>query len=98
MASSANATRRELAQEIGKDLSQFTEDLVKGLRAATPKRSGRAAAGWTASAKPGYDNYNTVVTQNSVPYIQRLNEGYSKQAPAGYVEKTIDETLRKSNK
>lgn len=98
MANSANATRRQLAQEISKDLGQFTAELVKNLRIETPKRSGRAASSWTASTKPGYDNYNTVVTQNTVPYIQRLNEGYSKQAPAGYVEKTIDETLRKNNK
>jgi hypothetical protein len=98
MASAASATRRELAQDIGKDLGQFTTDLVKNLRASTPKRSGRAAAGWTATTRPGSDNYNTVVTQNTVPYIQRLNEGYSRQAPAGYVQKTIDDTLRKSNK
>lgn len=28
---------------------------------------------------------------NSVPYIRKLNAGHSKQAPAGFVEKTVQE-------
>lgn len=30
-----------------------------------------------------------LVIFNTIPYIQRLNEGYSRQAPAGFVEKAI---------
>lgn len=30
--------------------------------------------------------YTPVIIQNNVPYISRLNDGHSKQAPAGYVE------------
>jgi hypothetical protein len=96
MSSNASQTRRELAQDISKDLGKFEDELVKALKAATPRRTGRAQAGWTATRAPGVDNYNTVLTQNSVPYIGRLNEGSSKQAPAGFVEKTIDEVTRKN--
>lgn len=35
--------------------------------------------------KPGQDIYIT----NNQPYIKRLNEGYSSQAPAGFVERSI---------
>jgi hypothetical protein len=27
---------------------------------------------------------------NNLPYIQRLNEGHSQQAPAGFIEKAVD--------
>lgn len=30
---------------------------------------------------------------NFVPYIQRLNEGYSRQAPSGYVDEIIDRNV-----
>ena len=30
---------------------------------------------------------------NNVPYIRRLNYGHSKQQPAGWIERAIDETL-----
>jgi hypothetical protein len=31
----------------------------------------------------------TVYISNNLPYIQRLNEGYSAQAPSGFVEKSL---------
>lgn len=37
----------------------------------------------------------TIVTiQNNLPYAGRLNDGHSKQAPAGFVEAAIDQALR----
>lgn len=38
-----------------------------------------------ANKKPGQKIYIT----NNLPYIRRLNEGHSKQAPAGFVERSI---------
>lgn len=38
-----------------------------------------------AAKKPG----ETIWISNVLPYIRRLNEGYSKQAPAGFVERAI---------
>lgn len=35
--------------------------------------------------KPGRKIYIT----NNLPYIRRLNDGYSKQAPAGFVERAV---------
>ena len=37
------------------------------------------------SKRPGQVIYIT----NNLPYIQRLNEGYSKQQPAGFVERAL---------
>ena len=38
-----------------------------------------------AKKKPGRKIYIT----NNLPYIRRLNDGYSKQAPAGFVERSV---------
>lgn len=32
---------------------------------------------------------DTILISNNLPYIRRLNDGYSKQAPAGFVEDAI---------
>lgn len=42
------------------------------------------------SKKPG----DTIHIANNVPYIKRLNEGWSAQAPAGYIEKAINTALQ----
>lgn len=36
-----------------------------------------------------YEFGEKIFLTNNVPYIQRLNEGHSKQAPAGFVQKAI---------
>ena len=38
-----------------------------------------------AKKKPGQKIYIT----NNLPYIRRLNDGYSKQTPAGFVERSV---------
>ena len=43
---------------------------------------------WIGKHKPGQDIY----ISNNLPYIKRLNEGWSKQAPAGFVEAAIQRT------
>lgn len=52
---------------------------------------GRAKQSRTAieQARP----YDTLWLVNNLPYIQRLNEGWSKQAPAKFVERSIGEIL-----
>lgn len=37
---------------------------------------------------------DTVFITNNLPYIRRLNEGYSKQAPAGFVDSAILKAVR----
>ena len=44
-----------------------------------------------AAAPPGAPLYVT----NNVPYIRKLNEGSSPQAPAGFVEKAVREAVDK---
>lgn len=36
-----------------------------------------------------YKIQDTILISNNLPYIQRLNDGWSKRAPAGFVESAI---------
>lgn len=36
----------------------------------------------------------SVFISNNVPYIGRLNEGYSSQAPAGFVQRAVEKAIR----
>jgi hypothetical protein len=53
----------------------------------TPKRTGRAAAGWEKDGSPGKD----LAAVNSVPYVGYLEKPYvkSKQAPQGIIGPTL---------
>ncbi len=52
---------------------------------------GRAAVmAWSLADGPLYVN-------NNAPYILRLNDGHSKQQPAGFIERSIDEAYALTN-
>lgn len=77
------------------EVNNLIRDIAKDLRIETPKRSGRASRSWLTH---GYRLGDTdVIIENKVPYIERLNEGHSKQAPAGFVEDVIDSRVQKYN-
>lgn len=62
---------------------------VEGEAGSTQEESGQLAlaAGeqQLALKKPG----DTIFIQNNAPYIRRLNDGYSAQEPAGFVERAV---------
>jgi len=63
---------------------KVVEHLVRDLRDATPVDTGRARDSWRVtqeSAKP-----SSFSVTNSTEYIQYLNQGSSKQAPAHFIE------------
>lgn len=67
----------------------YLEAHVEGIAGSTQEESGQLAlaAGeqQLALKKPGEPIY----IQNNAPYIRRLNEGYSQQEPAGFVERAV---------
>lgn len=44
-----------------------------------------------------YKSGDTMYIQNNQPYIQRLNEGYSEQAPSRYIDQIIDEEVARAD-
>lgn len=55
-----------------------------------PVDTGAARASWGAQGGAGIwyeqDDGTTIVQGSRLPYIQRLNEGWSTQAPAGFLD------------
>jgi hypothetical protein len=77
---------------LGKDLEKVLNKKVKEIaqltydqaRAHTPIRTGNARRNWTKDVR---DRDFTI--ENRVPYIERLEQGWSKQAPNGIIMPTI---------
>lgn len=74
--------------EIGKAAEGTVDDPSEyGFAAATTKARAKLAGndGQSSSLRPQRDVHIT----NNLPYITPLNQGHSKQAPAGFVEEAI---------
>lgn len=51
----------------------------------------QAGAVWSAAAAiKGKQPEQAVYIDNNLPYIQRLNQGHSKMAPAGFIERALE--------
>lgn len=61
-----------------------TKFAVESLQSVTPVLTGYAASRWTHEMEDGVG-----VITNDAPYIDRLNEGHSKQAPPKFIELTL---------
>lgn len=65
-------------------------DLLAGLQLATPVDTGEARNSWQLESTD-----DETVVQTSSPYMNRLNNGHSKQAPAGFIENVIDAVTKR---
>ena len=70
-----------LVEDIGKDT-------LRTAKANTPIRSGNARRNWKKSDSPGLFEVS-----NSVPYIEQLERGRSRQAPRGIIKPTVKKTF-----
>lgn len=52
-------------------------------------KSGQGAISQGKDAIQGYKSGSSINITNNLPYIERLNDGWSAQAPAGFVEKAV---------
>ena len=95
MAKTPKLTVRDLREEFRVPLQKVADEIYRELVRTTPKRTGHASRGWTKPEQISRDDFNAVITTNSVPYVPYLNEGHSAQAPAGYIEDTIDKIVRR---
>jgi len=80
-------------QELQRFVDRYTgilqDEILANIRPRTPIDSGQARRGWRKED-------NRVV--NRVPYIQRLEQGWSKQAPRGFVNQSIKTAIRNTNR
>lgn len=82
---------RRVTIVLDETLEQTKEEVLNTLEAEIKKRTpidtGRARRGW--------QQRQTDTLRNDVPYIGRLEDGYSRQAPRGFTTQAINATARK---
>jgi len=87
----------ESLKELEDTILQFRQMLATEFKSQvvprTPIDQGRARAGWQQR-----NSGKNISVENSVPYIERLERGYSRQAPRGFVNQAISATIAKTNK
>lgn len=88
--SGINATMRVLEQIIEREKTALQDTYASEVRSRTPIDKGRARRGWQKRSS-GKDK----IISNKVPYIGRLENGYSKQAPTGFIKQAKSATLSK---
>ncbi|MXO94293.1 hypothetical protein GRI62_11870 [Erythrobacter arachoides] len=71
--------------EALKTAHNIVKELKKEPPVGTPRKNGIARNGWDVD-----ENGDAPVIFNNVEYINALNNGHSKQSPAGFVEAAID--------
>lgn len=88
---------RRCVLETPRDTGAASGDWLASV--GSPNNSGsdnldrQAAINQGSAVISGADDYETIYIQNNEPYIQRLNEGWSEQAPSGYIDKIITEEV-----
>jgi hypothetical protein len=68
---------------------KIATDIYADLLRETPVDTGQARGGWQMDLVGGQQHI-----QNAVPYIDKLNNGHSKQAPAGFIDAIVDRHTR----
>ena len=89
--------QKDTLGELENTILQFRQALATELKSQivprTPIDQGRARAGWQQR-----QSGKNISVENDVPYIQRLQRGYSKQAPRGFVDQAIGAAISNTNK
>ncbi len=101
-----NRIAKDLGIETDKVVRKVTLELWNGITLKTPVDTGRARGNWNLSEGDANTSVNKGATSiqsyreptgkkaiyitNSLPYIQALEKGSSKQAPTGMVEITTN--------
>jgi len=96
-----NAIDKDVADAVSKISFRALSSVIK----KTPIDTGRAKNSWNlsegkidtsldSSVRDEISGKKDVFITNSLPYINRLENGYSKQAPKGMVAITINELVR----
>lgn len=87
------AMMQKLKAEIDQ-FSTFVADTFKSeVVPRTPIDTGRARRGWQQRQLGSQQ-----IIENQVPYIERLERGYSKQAPRGFVKQAVTATINKTKR
>jgi hypothetical protein len=81
---------REVKELANKDIENLIHYSTDQLKAITPVDKGTARMGWYDEIERNrYGGFSGGNIINEVPYIGRLNAGWSQQAPKYFIEQTL---------
>lgn len=86
------ALLKGIDQEIDRMVQETADAYESTARAKTPIKTGNARRNWR---QPKRANKRGFDVENRVPYIERLEEGSSRQAPRGIIGPTLDTVKRR---
>jgi len=88
-----NATKAtaDLKKSIDQTVRSVAKTFFDEVKKRTPVRSGLAKRSWRFNKKSA----RSFSVDNKQPYIGRLDEGYSKQAPRGMTRPALREVIAK---
>lgn len=75
---------------VGSPNTSTQPPYAPGTGGSTGQANISAALAQGRAAVLGAGHKQTIYISNSLPYIDRLNKGYSAQAPAGYVQRAVE--------
>jgi len=78
-----------LSSYVDQVITKLVPDIQSEIARRTPIKTGQARRGW---------NTRKATIENKVPYIERLEGGYSRQAPNGFVRQGINAAINKIGK
>ena len=80
----------DLKKSIADEIEYISDTYQSEVKQRTPILTGQARRGWRERTRG-----NDREVRNQVPYIERLEGGYSRQAPRGFVKQSVTATLNK---
>lgn len=88
--SGLDSLRRELDLSLKDQIQRVSVETEIAARQNTPKKTGRARNSWRRET-----SRNDFTVENTVPYIERLEAGASRQAPRGIIGPTLSQVKGK---
>lgn len=89
----ADKLSKTIGPEIERELTALQNTYQTEVKKRTPIDKGRARRGWQKRTVG-----SSKQVRNEVPYIERLEGGYSKQAPRGFVNQALKATVNQRNR
>lgn len=81
---------KAIHRAVEKEVAAVEDTIYRTARANTPVLTGNAKRNWNKKSDP-----RGFTVENHVPYIERLDKGYSKKKPKGMVGPTLSEISRR---
>lgn len=97
MSSDPKKTTKSILGDMNKNMDRLYDIALRDLKTATPKATGEAARSWKRTSKSDLGSKRSnVIIKNDAEHTQYLDDGHSSKASKGFIDKTIQESLKRN--